>query len=57
MEYGHILPKEEKQEPPKPGTPAPIGPTPVAEGGIVEKAKDVLGQATEPSPVQSIAGK
>ncbi len=34
MKYGHILPKEEAQhnEPPTPGTPAPIGPEKVADG-------------------------
>ncbi len=47
MEYGKILPKEEhKQEPPNPGTPAPISPVPVAE----QANKDVLEPVTEPVP-------
>jgi len=47
MEYGKILPKEEhKQDPPKPGTPAPIGPVPVPE----QEKKEILEPVTEPVP-------
>jgi len=47
METGKILPKEEhKQDPPKPGTPAPIGPVPVSE----QETKEVLEPVTEPVP-------
>ncbi len=47
MEYGKILPKDDKkQDPPSPGTPAPIGPVPVAE----QENKEVLEPVTEPVP-------
>ncbi|NLU44072.1 MAG: ATP-dependent metallopeptidase FtsH/Yme1/Tma family protein [Acholeplasmataceae bacterium] len=47
MEYGKILPKEEhKQDPPKPGTPAPIGPVPVSE----QEQNEVLKPVTAPVP-------
>jgi len=47
MEYGKILPKDDKkQDPPSPGTPAPIGPVPVAE----QETKEVLEPVTEPVP-------
>lgn len=47
MEYGKILPKEEhKQDPPKPGTPAPIDPVPALE----QEAKEVVEPVTEPVP-------
>jgi cell division protease FtsH len=47
MEYGKILPKEEhKQDPPKPGTPAPIGPVPLPD----QETKEVLEPVTAPVP-------
>ncbi len=56
MDYGKILPKEEKKQEPPSDTPAPVGPATVP-AQQVTGTEEALQQATEPNPAQSIIGK
>ncbi|MDD3396419.1 MAG: ATP-dependent zinc metalloprotease FtsH [Acidaminococcaceae bacterium] len=56
MDYGKILPKEEKKQEPPSDTPAPVGSATVP-AQQVTGTEEALQQATEPNPAQSIIGK